>query len=237
MGLPSHITERYKCSDRHKVIAKQWMQKHVDEILLRKELKNKASLRPTPSHQGNSKSVNPSLSFCYRCQRHLFDSLVLWGLIHFKGTDGKLQPLQITKRQGIKGALWTLHGEGKQPAAVSFCFIRALLRHRWNPEREEAVLSTSRTAAPSYTHILPVSFLHPDKEGSLLSWSLSWSSSFFPALLERQHILVSRERLPLRVSSKEVRRPTRVIIISFAQSILVLVHQLSYITPPYPTIL
>lgn len=185
MGLPSHITERCKCSDRHKVIAKQWMQKHVDEILLRKELKNKASLRPTPSHQGNSKSVNPSLSFCYRCHRHLFDSLVLWGLIHFKGTDGKLQSLQITKRQGIKGALWTLHGEGKQPVAVSFRFIRALLRPRWNPELEEAVLP------PSYTYILPVSFLHPDKEGSLLSWSLSWSSSFFLLYL-RDNIFLSQ---------------------------------------------
>ena len=213
------------------------MQKHVDEILLRKELKNKASLRPTPSHQGNSKSVNPSLSLCYRCQRHLFDSLVLWDLIHFKGTDGKLQSLQITKRQGIKGALWTLHGEDKQPDAVSFRFIRALLRPRWKPELEEAVLPTSRAAPPSYIHLLPASFLHPDKQGSLLSWSLSWSSSFFPALLERQHILVSRERLPLRVSSKGMSRHTRVIMISLAQSILVLVHHLPYITPPYPTIL
>lgn len=178
----------------------------VDETPLRKDLKNKAGLWLTPSHQGNSKSVNLSLSFCYRCQGHLHDFLLFYEIwsISNKGTDGKLteQSLQITKRQGIRGALWTLHGEARQPAAVSF---RYESRTAAPPDQNWRRLCCPRQghlARPTPTSSLSASFTLTSRV-SLLAQHFS----FLPSL-RNNRILVPAERLSIRVSRKAMSRQT-----------------------------
>lgn len=106
-------------------------------------------------------------------------SAYIYDLIHSnKGTDGKLteQSLQIAKRQGIRGALWTLHGEARQPAAVSF---RYESRTAARPRQEEAVPTSGHLARPTPTSSLSASFILANGVSLL-------AQRFLPALLEKQ---------------------------------------------------
>lgn len=98
---------------------------------MRNGLKSKASLRWTPSQQGNGKSVNQSFSFCHRCQGHLFDLLLFyktWCISNI-GTDGKLivKSLQIQGARRQAARCLSMEKPGSLPRRVSFIELN------WDP--------------------------------------------------------------------------------------------------------
>ena len=162
---------------------------------MRNGLKSKASLRWTPSQQGNGKSVNQSFSFCHRCQGHLFDFLLFyetWCISNI-GRDGKLivKSLQMQGARHQGAQCLSMEKPGSLPRRVSFIELN------WDPTGRQ---NWRGLCCPRQGQLPPppFGFLHPDKDSCL-----SWSSSLLLLHMRNNYILVPRERLPIKASSKE----------------------------------